>query len=261
MHGVKALYATIDLGFHTVLNQLLPNGLNAFSQRMFPSFTLCFHCFLQLFVAQRIHVAEGEVFQLAAHLSHSQAMCDGRVNIESLSRDLLLAVRRKMRQSPHVVQAVRELDQHHADVVHHGQHHLAHVLRLALFFAGKLDLVDLGDPIHNTHHLLAELLQDVFASGLGVFDGIVQQTRGDSDGIQLHLRKDLCHLQRMHQIGLTGGASLPGMVLKRVRIGFLDYFEVVGGPVGAHGVHQVTELCDRQYIRRDLLAQGRHVLL
>jgi len=37
----------------------------------------------------------------------------------------LLAVGLKMFQCPHIVQAVASFDEHHTDVIDHGQHHLA----------------------------------------------------------------------------------------------------------------------------------------
>ncbi|RYE89290.1 MAG: bifunctional (p)ppGpp synthetase/guanosine-3',5'-bis(diphosphate) 3'-pyrophosphohydrolase, partial [Myxococcales bacterium] len=50
-------------------------------------------------------------------------------------------------EGPHVVEAVAELDQEHADVARHGHDHLAEVLGLAVGLRDELDLGELGDPI------------------------------------------------------------------------------------------------------------------
>ena len=111
---------------------------------------------LHLVVGDGIDVLESEIFQLAANLAHAQAVRDGRINFERLARDLLLPLRRKKLQGAHVVQAVGQLDEHDADVVHHGQHHLAHVFGLRLFRRGEVDLADLGDAFDDVRDLLAE---------------------------------------------------------------------------------------------------------
>ena len=67
-----------------------------------------------------LKVPEGQVLELAADLAHAEAMGDGSVDFERLSRDALALFRRQRVQRPHVVQPIRQLHQHHADVVHHG---------------------------------------------------------------------------------------------------------------------------------------------
>src|SRR3546814_9915279 len=47
-------------------------------------------------------------------------------------------------QRAHVVQAVGQLDQQHADVVRHREQELAEILRLPHFFRGELDARQLG---------------------------------------------------------------------------------------------------------------------
>ncbi len=118
--------------------------------------------------------------------------------------------RGKVLEGAHVVQAVRELDEHDADVADHREHHLADVLRLALFFAsaGEMDLVDLGDPFDDMRDLLAELRADHLGGRGGVFDRIVQQPGGDGGRIELHLGEHLRDFEGMDEVGLAGGAGL-----------------------------------------------------
>ena len=135
-----------------------------------------------------------------------------RVNIERLARNRLLPIRLQVLQGAHVVQPVGQLDQHHAHIAHHGQQHLAHVLGLPVLAVGELDLVDLGHALDNVRHLVAESLANLLAGRRRIFDGVVQQGGGDGRRVQLHLRQHLGHLERMHNIGLAGGARLPLVV-------------------------------------------------
>ena len=89
-------------------------------------------------------------------------------------RSLSLAGRRAERA--HVVQAVRQLDDDHANVVDHGQQHLADALGLPFLARGEIDLAQFGDAIHAARHFLAELLRN-FARALTLVSSthIVQQ--------------------------------------------------------------------------------------
>ena len=136
---------------------------------MLAVFAAGLHRIVDLLVADRIGVAEGQVFQLAADFAHAQAVGQRCINLQRLLGDLLLPLFRQRRQGAHVVQPVGQLDEHHADVINHGQQHLADVFRLALFLAGQIDHADLGDAFHNVRHLRSELALNVFLFGRGVF--------------------------------------------------------------------------------------------
>ena len=151
---------------------------------------------VHLLVGDGIDVAEGQVFQFAADLAHAEAVGDGGVDFQGLAGDGLPAFFRQVLQGAHVVQAVGQLDEDHANVVHHGQHHLAQVLGLALFAGVEIDLADLGDALDDVRHLVAEFLFDLLDGDGGVFDQVVQQAGGDGDGVQLHLRQHAGDFQR-----------------------------------------------------------------
>ena len=111
-------------------------------------------------VRVRIGIAEREVFELAAQFAHAQPMSQRRVDVERFARDLLLLFRLKVLERAHVVQAVGELDEHHAHVGDHGQQHLANVFGLVLFAVGELDFVELGDTFDDVRDLLTESFGD-----------------------------------------------------------------------------------------------------
>ena len=116
---------------------------------------------MKLLISDRVEIAEAEVFQLAADFSHPQAVCDGPINFQCLFRNFLLAIRRQVFQSPHVVQAVGQFDEDDAYVIDHCQHHLAQIFCLLLFASGEINFADLGYALDQMGDLLAEFLADV----------------------------------------------------------------------------------------------------
>ena len=188
--AVKALDAAFDFGGDAGFFQLVAQFLFDSARNCFALLAAGFDGVVDLLVADGIEIAKAEIFQLAANFSHAQAVGDGAVDFQRFFGDFLLAVGRQMLQRAHVVQAVGELDQHHADVVDHGQHHLAQVFGLLLFAGGEIDLADLGDAFDDVRHLLAEFFADIDDGDGGVFDGIVQEAGGDGDRIHLHFGQD-----------------------------------------------------------------------
>src|SRR5581483_10779505 len=93
------------------------------------------------------------------NLAHSEPMCDGSVDVEGLARDLLLPIGLQMFQGAHVMQPVGEFDEHHADVIHHGQHHLPEILRLLFLARREVDRTDLGDAFNDVRHLFPNSLR------------------------------------------------------------------------------------------------------
>ena len=153
---------------------------------------------------------------------------------------------RQMLEGAHVVEAVGQLDEDHAHVADHGEEHLADVLGLAVFAIRELDFVDFCDAFDDVRDLLAEFRDDVFGGDGGIFDGVVEEAGGDGGGVELHLREDDGDLERMQDVGLAGGAELSVVVLKAELPGLADDVDVVGGAVGADGVHEAAELLPEQ---------------
>ena len=77
-------------------------------------------------------------------------------------------------ERPHVVHAVSQLDDGHADVVRHRKDHFTDVLRLLLFLAVERHHADLGHAVHDVGDLFAELGVNLFERDFRVFDRIVQ---------------------------------------------------------------------------------------
>jgi len=133
----EALDAAFDAGGDSGFLQFVAEQVLDARHKKFAGFAACFHGGVDLLEGNRIHVAEAEVFELAANLAHAQAVRDGRVDVERLSRDFLLAVGRQVFQGPHVVQPVGQLDHDDPDVVDHRQHHFFAGSRLGLLLWKK----------------------------------------------------------------------------------------------------------------------------
>ena len=83
------------------------------------------------------------------------------------------------------MQPVRQLDEHHADILAHGEDHLADGLRLLLHAGGKVEALELGDAVHQQRDLRAELLaDDVQRHVLAVLHGVMEKTRGNGRRIE-----------------------------------------------------------------------------
>ena len=166
------------------------------------------------FVGLRLEVAERELLELVLHLAHPEPVGDRRVDVERLLGDLDAALLRQVVERPHVVQAIRQLDEDDADVVHHRQQHLAEVLGLALLARRERDGADLRHPFDDVGDFRAEELGDPLGRGQRVFDDVVEQAGGDRHDVELHVGEEVRNLERVNEIRLTRVADLP-LVLER----------------------------------------------
>ena len=170
-----------------------------------------------------------------------------------------LAIGLQVFEGAHVVQAVGELDEHYADVVDHGEHHLAQVFGLRFFARGEINLADLGDAFDDVRDLLTKFFADIDDGDRGVFDRVVQQAGGDRDRVHFHLGEHLRHFEWVNQVRLTRGAGLAFVMLQGVVVGFLNDGEIVLRTIFLDPLHQLAELGEGESGGRDLLAQARHV--
>ena len=239
--GVEPLDAPLHARVDVVLAQLLADHVFNAAQELLAFDAARFHGRRHLLVADGIGIAEGQILEFAAHLAHPQPMRQRRVDVHGLAGDRFLAIGLQMLEGAHVVQAVGQLDEHHAHVGHHGQQHFAHVLGLAVFAIGELDLVDLGHALDDMRHLVAEVGGDLLVGGRRVLDRIVQQAGGDGRRVELHLRQHFGHFQRMDDVRLARGAHLAGMMLHAELPCFAYERNVLAGAVGLHLPQQLLD--------------------
>jgi hypothetical protein len=146
-----------------------------------------------------------------------------------------------MAQGPHVVQPVGQLDENHADVVHHRQQHLAEVLRLPLLAGREPDGADLGHPFHDVGDLGAEELPNALDGGEGVLDDIVEQAGGDGHRVKLHVRKEVCDREGMNQVRLPRMPHLSLVLEGREDVGPPEQLDVGVRAIRPHFFEQILE--------------------
>ena len=149
-----------------------------------------------LLVLARVQRLEREILELPLERVDAEAMRERRVHLERLLRLLDLLLLAEVLDRPHVVQAVRELDQDHAHVLGHRDDHLPVVLRLGLLAALELDPRQLRHALDELRDLVAELAAHVVDVRLGVLDHVVQQRGGDRLLVEPKLRADCAPRRR-----------------------------------------------------------------
>ena len=163
----------------------------------------------ELAVGLRLEHLEGEVLQLPLHLPHPEPMGERRVDLHRLARDPFLLLGRQVRQGPHVVQPVGELDDHHPHVLGHGHEHLPDALGLLLLDRSRgAELAELGDPVDEGGDLPAEALLDVRQGVVGVLGNVVEEGRRQGLGIHLQGGQLAGHRHRVGDVRLTRGPQL-----------------------------------------------------
>ena len=191
--------------------------------------------------ASGLEIAEGEIFELAADQAHAEPVGDGRVNIERFAGDALLALGSEIFERAHVVQAVGELHHHDANVVHHGEKHLADVFGLASFGGEQIEPADFRDAFDQARDIRAKLLGNFLDGNLGVFDDVVKKRGAQRGHVELHVREQMRHFDGMRKVGLAGEARLRFVLLGGEIVGAAKKIEIVARAIVAHLVQQLDE--------------------
>jgi hypothetical protein len=116
---------------------------------------------------------------------------------------------------------------------------LAEILRLLGAFGKKLELGELGDAVDELSDFLAELLLDVLVGDMRVLDRVVEERGDDGRHIELQIRQDRGHFQRVCKIGIAGRAHLLAMRRQPIGIGLVEERHVGVGIVGLHPRDQI----------------------
>ena len=183
--------------------------------------------------AVRIELGESKLFEFALHPLHADARGERRVEIHGLARDARAACRLlDVMERTHVVQAVGELHQQHADVGRHGEYQLAQVLGLLGALGLDFQPAELGDAIDQARDVFAEHARDLVTRGVGVLDRVVQQAGDDRRGVELHLGQDAGHFDGMREIRIARRTQLAAVLLQAIDIGTVERvlvrFRIVG---------------------------------
>ncbi len=96
-----------------------------------------------------------------------------------------------MAQRAHVVQPVGQLDNDHAQIIDHGQQHLAEAFGLPVFGGEEIQLAQLGNAVHAARHFFAKGLANLFDGNAGVLHHVVQQAGFQAHHVHAHVGQDV----------------------------------------------------------------------
>jgi hypothetical protein len=186
-------------------------------------------------------MGKGQLLQLGTDPVAADGPGERRVDIQGLPGDALALGRcLDVLEGPHVVQTVRQLDHQDPDVPGDGEDELPEVLGLAGVLAVQFELGELGDPLHKSGDLLTEQAPDLGGGGIRVLDGVMEQGRDNRRRIHPILGQDACHLDRMGEIGVPGGALLGTVHAHGVDIGAVKDSLLGAGIVGEDLIDQLV---------------------
>src|SRR5262249_17786356 len=155
------------------------------------------------------------------------------VNVHGFARDALLLGGFQKFQGAHIVQSVGELNQDHADVLHHGQQHFSDVFRLPRLWRHHIQATDLGYAFDQLGNFRPEALLKPRHGEFRIFDDVVQQRRGKRGGVHAYVGKDVRDFEQVGNVGVAGTTKLVSVALGGNFVGAPDGPRVFGRPVPA----------------------------
>ncbi len=164
---------------------------------------------LDLRVLTRVQGLKREVLELPLQGVNPETMREGSVDLERLARLLGLLLPSEVLDRAHVVEAVGQLDEDHADVPRHGHDHLAVVLGLRLLPALEADSGELRDAFDELSDVGPELGSNLLEVGARVLDDVVEKRRRDRLLVQTELSADAGDAERVMDELLARPSHLP----------------------------------------------------
>src|SRR5438128_7811696 len=104
-----------------------------------------------------------------------------------------------------------------------------------------VELTDLRQPVNQMGDLRAEVFFDVLNRRFGVFDGVVQQPRGNADGIEFEFGEDVGDFERVDEIRFARLANLAAMLAGREQVSPAQQFLIRAGMVLANFIDDGLE--------------------
>ena len=239
--AVQMFLARADVGLQIRLHQRDAHGLGDLVEELLLVAARLLQRAVEHLVAMRKRRLEAEILELELHVVEPEPPGDRRVDVERLARDRAAPRRRHGVERAHVVRAVRELHEDHAQVAHHRQHHLAEGFGLRLGARLELDLVELGDAVDDLGHRRAEFRRQLLLGDRRVFDDVVQDRRDDRVGIQVQIREDLRGRERVRDVRLAGEPLLALVRLRAEFRGRADALDLLGRQIGFDAVDQLAQ--------------------
>ena len=109
------------------------------------------------------------------------------------------------------MEAIGKFDDHHANIVDHGQNHLADIFGLTCFRREHIEAADLGDAFNQAGRLFTEAFLNARHRKLRIFDHVVEQGGRERGRVHTHIREYMGDFEKMSQIRFAGAAKLVAM--------------------------------------------------
>ena len=226
--GPIVLGATVDLkALKTNAIELIGERLDGLGQITLANLARLGYHARDALVGIGLQVEEGQVLELPLDRAHAQAVGQRRVYVHGLARLKQTAVLAQGGKRAHVMQAVGELDDDDADVLGHGEEHLAQREGLLLVHAVDFDVGELGHAIDELGHRIAKQAGNIGKRGLGILDGIVQQRGAHHVAVHLEVGQNDSYLDGMVNVHLARTALLVAVLLGGKAVGLLHLREVL----------------------------------
>ena len=171
--GVGRLYALLNLIFHTHLAQRLLDGRCKLVEELMALGLGRGKLGLDAVIFVGMLVLETQVLEFRLNLVKTQAVGEGRIDIQRLTGNLILFVGRLRLQGAHIVQTVAYLDEDDADVFAHGEQQFLEVLCLGRGLFTEDAAANLGQTVHNLGYLRTEDVLNVLGGIVGIFHHVV----------------------------------------------------------------------------------------
>ena len=235
--GVDVLDAGGDGIVDMRLGELCRNALLNALEELLVLLALRLQSLDDLVIADGVEDFERKILKLPLDAAHAESMGDRRVDLHGFERLVALLALREILECARVMQAVGELDEDNADVLCHGEEHLAQILELLLLL-GVAQHSQSGNTVHQLRDRRAELVFDFLVAELGVLDAVMQEGGADGVGIETHLDHDLRDRDRMDDIRLAVAALLPLMGGGGALVGGADLLDIGLRVLFAHPLEQ-----------------------
>ncbi len=228
MQRTQALDAGFQFRRYATLHQLGANFRLNFFQKFVVRRLVVADFLLQSEKGFRLENAEGKILEFIANESHAEAVGDRRINFQSFACDTLLLVRLKVFDSAHVVEPVGEFDDHDANIVDHGQNHLANVFGLARFGGQHVEAANFGYAFDEPGSFFAKTFLNARNGKFSVFNYVMEKSGGKRGGVHAHVGENVRDFQEMCEIGIAGAAELVAMALRGNFVGAANQPGIIG---------------------------------
>jgi len=142
-----------------------------------------------------------------------------------------LLLRLQILDGAHIMEAIGKLHDDHANVVDHGQNHLANVFGLARFRGQHVETPNFGYAFDEAGGFFAEAFLNTGDGKFGVLNHVVEKSGGKSGRVHAHVGENVRDFEKMGEIGIAGTSQLIAMAFRGNFVSAAYEPRIVGGAI------------------------------